>query len=286
MDNEEKNIEEKNNNTGLVSIIFLLLIIVIGGFGFYTLVNLNNEDNTETTETSNETEDTEEVEVKELDVEDDVVISALGYLNVIAIDEEEAFTYGMYNVSSLTKEQLIATAFNESSILSACDESGEQTKLTIDDLNNSIQEVLVTDASLTIEDLTNSEYANSSYTGMTYEVADYGYSVNEDVITIVSSCGSEGVLEKQTITKATKATLEGDYLTIYQKVGFGKLNAEATDDVTYKFYSSSNRTDDFIEDKAYSEIENLTWDSYNTYKYIFKVENDNYKLESISLVSE
>lgn len=284
MNNEEK-ITEKKSNKWILIVIILLIVIGIGCFSYYEFY-LKSDDTKVSDEDKDDESTNEEVTSMELDVLDDRVQIALGFVNVISIDEETAYTDGVFNVSSLTKEQLIATAFNGISILSACDESGEKTELTIDDLNKAIQEVLVTDANLTIDDLTDSEYAESSYTGMTYEIGGYGYSVDGDTITVVGSCGSEGVPDTQTMTKTISASLNGNHLIIKQKVGFGILNDEYNDDVAYKFYNDSKRSLGFVENKVYDEIEDLTWEEYNTYQFTFVIEDDDYKLESISLVEE
>lgn len=97
-------------------------------------------------------------------------------------------------------------------------------------------------------------------------------------------CGS--ILPPHFLTKVERATLYSDRIEIIEKMAYIDYSEEVKEDVIGNVYSNQNQTS--IGTFHFTEEEALLFDTYtdqlNSYKYVFRIENGNYYLDSIELV--
>lgn len=256
--------KKKKNKTSTIIIIFL--VILVGLIYAYTI----SEDKKLNIPLPKE--EKQEIKEEEISLDDEKVKEAIdSYKSIDTIDR-----YDDFNISSLTKYNLIQTAINglDNKQITWCISSPKQitAEISIEDLNNSLNK-FIRDEKITIEDIID----NKGETSLT--VGDYGYgsysiSINKDKIHIIGSCDGKGpgIIEDSIQAKEIKAVIKEDELYIYSKVAYGKLNKTANA-LSYDYYKEKN-SKDIIETVALND--DLTWDKYNTYKQIYKKIDEKY----------
>lgn len=258
----------RDSNKAYTTTIIIILLIVVGGIFGYIYVR------------DQELEIKPVIENKKIEEEKELEIDS----NIVKKVEEDTSKIGAYNkynnfdVKTMTKYNLIETAINglDKSQINYCISSRNQiaTNITIDDFNKSLNKY-VKDITLTKQDL----IENSGETSLT--VKDYGYGsyaivIDEDDISVIGPCGSEGALKETIETKTIKASTKEDNLYIYRKVSYGRLNTEK-DGLTYTYYKDEERKED-VETVSISV--KPTWDKYNTYISTYEKKDDTYYLIS------
>ena len=250
-------------------IIIILCMIIVGLLGFILYEKkLDNQITTLPVEK-------EKTAVKKVDIKSDIVTNAMNSFDHLSLLDEDIYKTGEFDISNMTKEQLVATASNAvydlgKEYIKECDNSSKGKVVSINTLN-SLLEKYVLDKKITLEDVKN--------------VKTGGYTVENDGILIEGACGDEISFEDYSEKNIVKAETEEDYLYIYEKVAFAKYNDINADQPTINYYKDYSRNNLMEKNKSpLPETEtkdSLKWDLYNTYKYTFKKANNNYYFQNI-----
>ena len=271
-------------------LIVLLILIIIGLIGFICYDKGVFKKQTKETNTE---EKEKKVETKEISLDSPEVEKAMKILESIYISEPEFYKDKSYNINNISNYDLIATSLNVSGVskyIAYCIGSKDQLKenFSIDELNKNLDKYIL-DKKITIDTI-KSLKNESSYPLAQYEVNNIGFIVKGENIQLVGPCGAEGPYDF-TDSKSIKAELNDEYLYIYEKKAFAKWKTdEATNDLILDYYKDYNRkevVDKNIKDEQDENEEynhKLNWDSYNTYKYTFKIIDNNYYFQSFELV--
>ena len=105
----------------------------------------------------------------------------------------------------------------------------------------------------------------------------YSLSVKEDIIYIKETCYNCNS-NVNIINKVVKATKDKEYLYLDLKLTWQKKIKENK----FEYYSDSS----LKTIKESIENENINWDKYDTYTYVFKLNNNDYYLEKINKINE
>ena len=302
--------ESKKKGKGGVLIVLLILVLVIFAVWFFVLGGNEMLGLKKTPKEPNQgqTEDPKPTEkkIEEVEITSSEVTKALNNFEMIDISKEELTKDGLYNISSLSFKQKIETlgrtvSSNDSTKIAYCANEFEN-DITLEKINEYLGMVL--GISVTKEEL---ESNGSKDTFQTLEnkvsgihvpgnglyslwIVDGKYYVRNE---ICDGGGIDDILYKKVI----KAEKDDSNLYVYEKRAFydlGNRNEKGElVKVEVKYYKDFAKTQlvETLEGtevptiNSYVEQKNeITWDSYSTYKYTFKIKNGNYYFEKYELV--
>lgn len=290
--------KEKPNRVFIVIIVILALLpIATGGYLLYDKLNQDKDVKEKQTPQS---QDKEENKLTELAPDDKIVETALA--GFAGFDITAASLYGgdAYDVSSISKLDLIATAFKLSgAIYPQCgDPIPSEPTVSVEELNAKLTSVLLNPTLFTLEDI--KAVARSQASAIDdYTVKDVTVAIKGDRLQLLGFCGNTGPILQYTAKKVVKAEKDDNYVYIYQKEAFAKYNFDTSNYdqepaiENYDYYKEYNfqtkiqslqnpfENSGNVESKTGGE---LTWNSYNTYKYTFKIVNNQYYFQSLERV--
>lgn len=289
--------EKEKNNVGLYIIIVILCIgltiavcYILFNKGNNTKsidnqgqqINNNSDNNINNIENINDNKN-KSIElindIEAISIDSQIVNTARKIFDNIYISESNLYSNNRYDISNISNYELIATALkniDSNYILGACSESTRKV-VSFDTLNLTLNEYILNKSINlnTIKSLTN----KSSYPDAQYEVDNIGIIINSNGISLIGPCdgalGPQDYIDK----KILSAEKNNDYLYIYEKQVFVSYN----DNLSVNYYKDYNRTS--VVEKNLKEDTIPNWNLYNTYKYTFKLINNNYYFESFELVN-
>ena len=270
----------------LLKILGAIIILAIGvGVGYLSNSYIMKADNKK--EMGKNSKKEVKTEVKTLSVYDSEVLKATESFEKIGVNASKKFNF---NIKDINKKEVIMTAILglDQEQINYC--AGPEKKVSLEDLNNKIAAV-VKDQSITIDDIKDN-MSKTSYTegqyGYMFEALDgtneeYAFTIKDGSIYIIGACGYEGPTKSIIETQPEKAELNGDILTIYEKVAFGKTEfSEEKSGFVHDFYTEQEYTKK-IETIEMNEKPDFA--KYNTYKLKFQKENNVYYFISSELDS-
>ena len=290
--------------------IWLIVMIVIFmlftfGLGLYlgTEVFTKKQDKkpTESNPAEEKKEEKDEKEKKEetieIDVNSKVVEDAFKSFTSLGITGDALYKTGLYTIENITQLEFISTMLQQvpfenvghcgSFVYSVGD-------VSLDLLNNGLSKVIY-NKSVTLDELKSlaKEYNEYTETYNYYGNNDRFYGIKGDKIYIGSNVCEGSGFKDVVFKKYEKAEKVEDTLFIYEKRAFYNI-----DYVTKKvnYYSDFDKTQ-LVESKnakigedplgngaPVEQKEEISWDSYNTYKYSFKLIDGTYYFQSVELV--
>jgi len=206
--------------------------------------------------------------------------------NKIIVSNEKVFSNDKFNVNDLSIDEILVTVFSKMDIDSICLENSKSAKITIDELNNSINKYI--NKTLSFDDVKKLDHKSVGVGGQ-YDY-EYGIIINNSNIEVIDKvCGSEGGFEIFTLKKIINYEKKDDNIYLYSKIVFGQ-----NDDSKVKYYSDFNKRSGVIEsfDGWYDYLggaqvdENISpdYDRYNTYKFTFKIIDGIYYFKTVELI--
>lgn len=275
MDNKnKKNVKEKNSAKTLLIIIvvfFLVYLLMYIGLGTHQKNVLHKKMKENQTELK-----TYDVDVVKIDVTDKRVKTAMNGFNTFKFGEE---VYGRdsLELEELTKYNFIVAAIlnAESDKINYCVSPGEELKnpVTLAYLNERLK--IVADAEITFEDIANS----SVYNGLTvgeYFFDSFALHFEGENIYIIGPCDGDMNIDAPLYKEVVRAETFGDYLNVYQRVGFAKMNIHGKYDV----YNNIDRDGTALEMIEADGYPNFAY-KYPTFKITFIKVGDYYYFQSI-----
>ncbi len=270
----------------LLKILGTIIILAIGvGVGYFSNSYIMKADNRKEMDKNSKKE--VKTEVKTLSVYDSEVLKATESFEKIGVNASKKFNF---NIKDINKKEVIMTSILglDQEQINYC--AGPEKKVSLEDLNNKIAAV-VKDQSITIDDIKDN-MSKTSYTegqyGYMFEALDgtneeYAFTIKDGSIYIIGACGHEGPTNSIIETQPEKAELNGDILTIYEKVAFGKTEfSEEKSGFVHDFYTEQEYTKK-IETIEMNEKPDFA--KYKTYKLKFQKENNDYYFISSELDS-
>ena len=274
--------QPKKKGKGLIVFLILIIICLLGYICYDKFFNTNN--NTNNNETNNVINNEPIVNtIEEVSIDSNIVTNAKKIINKLYLTEKDLYGTTKYEISKITNYDLIATALKNVSEnkIAYCliDESELKETVTYQELNEILNKLILnkTISKDTIQALT----AISSYTYAQFEVNDIGIILDTNGVKLIGPCGSEGPLDFID-KKIIKAEKNNDELYIYEKQAFAKN--DITEINYFKDYQKTNKIETISIDNV-TDNNNLNWNSYNTYKYTFKIINNYYYFQSFELAN-
>ncbi len=120
------------------TIIIILCMIIVGLLGFILYEKkLDNQITTSPVEK-------EKTAVKEVDIKSDIVTNAMNSFDHLSLLDEDIYKTGEFDISNMTKEQLVATASNAiydlgKEYIKECDNSSKGKVVSINTLNSLLE---------------------------------------------------------------------------------------------------------------------------------------------------
>ena len=287
---------EKKNGKGIIALVVFLILIILGLISYicYDKFYLN----------SNSKNDNEENKVdvnanikEDISIDSQIVTDAMETFKKIYISDSSLYANNNYNVSEISNYDLVATALiniDPSYIVSNCVDEPKKT-VSFEILNSALNKYILNQT--ITENIIKSLKKESSYPAAQYEVADTGINLKEDGLELYGSCGGIYGFNDYVNKKVVSAEKDNDYLYIYEKQAFAKYSVvEIDSNILVNYYKDYNKTTllekdlDSIHftDENGNVGKNSTpnWDLYNTYKYTFKIVDNNYYFQSFELANK
>lgn len=268
-------------------LLILLIIIIIGGTGcavYYQIDSFNKKN--EEAKSNNQQEEKQE-KVKELDVNSEQVTNLMKNLNVVndylsTGEQLQGYLYlkDQYDKNEIVDNIKLLIGLNSLDLKNRfqkgnTDELGTVT-LTSEEVRSTIKNIF--GPTVIYNDVTKMDAC--AVGSIAFNTQSNSYFIIEP------SCG--GVLNPFYKTKVISAKKYSDRIELEEKAIFIKPNGEDSNNITYNIYKP-NKTDVIAEivnlandsEDEYSQY----FDKTNTYKYTFKLENNNYYFESVEKIS-
>lgn len=210
-----------------------------------------------------------EPEYNLVDITSEVVTNAMASWQFEFCDGMDTFIKKIYSGNFNAKDMMIAEK-----LYTILKMNPRVEKMSLDEINNKLKTIMSTD-SLTSENI--SEIINKNILKNSFNLK-----YDNELLTIDSLSSSICNAKEKIVINIHKAEENGIYLNVYVNMSYG---IEGTND-------EENEVIDYYKDiEAKNLVERLTknnkniptWDKYNTYKYKFLIEDNNYLLESISI---
>ena len=276
---------EKKSHKGLWTFLIILFVIIAFVLGFFVSKIILD---------SNKKVDKEEKKPTEIAVKSEKIEIAMNSLSKLSFNNEILYGKEKYEINSITDSELLATALKQMPFeyVGYCGDYLTKGPVTVDLINKYLKEVIY-DKQITF-DLIKKLAINYDEYYKVYETridpAIYIGLKGNDIYIGDNMC--EGEPESDIVyKKAIKAEELDNTLYIYEKRAFYEESFETE---TVKYYSDPSLKN-LVETKkaivveefvfsTLSQTEDLDWDSYNTYKYTFKLIDGNYYFQSVELV--
>lgn len=210
-----------------------------------------------------------EPDYNEISINNEMVTNAMKNWNFDLCDELDDYIKNMFNgnfeINELTSTDKLYIILKNNLTLE---------ELSIEEINNKKNEMMDVD-NLKSSDI--AEVANKEYLKNRHQL---NFDGNKLKVSATSSSACEK--EESIITKLEKAEENGVHLNVYLKMAYGKelINDEGNKVIDYykdiKLKNVVERVS--FEDKGKIDLEN-----YDTYKLTFKINSENYLLQSITL---
>lgn len=297
MESEKVEVKKTKKEKSLIYlVIFLsLIILVLICYIFYDKLYLDSNNKKDNIENKEENSDKNNSDNKEaISIDSQIVIDAMKKYNGMYIEEHDLYNKNKYNISEISNYEIVATALkniDRSYIVSNCSNEPKKT-VSFETLNSVLKDYIL---NKTIsKDMIKYLYGESSFPGEQYVIIDTGIKLKENGLELSGSCGDEFSMEDFVNRKVISAEKDGDYLYIYEKQAFARYNGtEANIGYLVDYYKDYSRTN--VLEKNLDSIEFIdlngnvgknstpNWDLYNTYKYTFKLVDNNYYFQSFEL---
>ena len=286
--------EEKVKNNNLKLFIYVFGALLIGfGSGFLISEGFSNK------ESEKKTDNIEKVDKKEEDNNESSNFKTVSKYEAnaimkqfkgIKISSERLFSNDKFSIDDINVDEMLVTALRQINIYNACSESGEKS-VSLYYINNELNKYVK--KNLTLNDVKSKE-KNGAHVGDPYPY-DYDIKVNDDknIEVVDAFCGDTFSANDFVTSKIVDARRDNDYVYIYEKVAFGRYNNESlkssNDNFKVDYYDNYNKKGNVIETLSSPEFgestddKNPNWDLYKTYKYTFKLIDDEYYFESLEL---
>jgi len=295
MEEEIEKIKKKKNNIKII--IFVIGALLIGlGSGFLLSKSFVNKESDKKTGNSENVDNKKPGDNNQndntKDNETDVFKTVSKYeanaimkqFNGIKISSERLFSKDRFTIDEINVDEMLITALRQIDIYNACSKDGEK-NVSLYFINNQLSNYVK--KSLTLNDI-KSKVKNGIHVGNPYKF-DYSVKVNnEKNIEVVDLyCGDTFSAEDFVERKIVDAERQNDYVYVYEKVAFARYNDESlkSSDGNYKvdFYDNYKKDGNIIETLPRDD-EVVSWDLYKTYKYTFKLIDEEYFFQSLELV--
>ena len=269
-------------------IIIMIIIFMLFTFGIGLSLGKRLAEKDTKKETQEPKEETKIETLTETEAE-----GVMQKFKALAIKENNLYKSDKYEISAISDDELFLTALSKFAIPSVCSEDSMEKEITAEMLNEKLKDYV--DKTLTMDKvraINMSELGGYNYC--------YGVEFVNDTTIKVSNCNCGSIFEANDYInrKFVKAEKQGDLVFIYEKEAFGRypVNMEYTDDGTpmVNYYKTYARNEEVVETLTSSEFTDQNsnpfpnstpnWDKYNTYKYTFKLINNNYYFQSFELV--
>lgn len=305
--NVTKEQASKKKGAGGMILILIALVLVLFVVWFFLLGGNETLGFKKSVEEANKQE-----KAVEVDITSDEVTKALENFNNINITNDELTKNGEYNISSLTLKQKIEAlgrivGIKKQSAIAFCGNDFKE-DLTLEDMNNYLKEVL--DTTLTLEELKSNgveekvqiivdDDPNPKILKGILVSGGEEYSIwIIDGKYYLRSYSCDGFSVDNVVYKKTiKAEKDDNNLYVYEKRAFYEIGNEFPTEempkVEIKYYKDYAKKElvETVEgthvtalNDYYKQEKDITWDSYNTYKYTFKIKDGNYYFEKFELV--
>ncbi len=297
--------EEKSEKISLSTLflIVLLIIIIVMGIFIYKLYNdkiteieksaelesqVNNLNETISdlqekldgeSNTVNNNHEENQAEEKSIDINDNIVKNAYAKVDGAAETLYEYLNVEKSNLPNKVKLVLGYHNLKEGDLKSYSHEeflqTGNSYYLPTETLKNSIEDVLGSDVNFSNEDFNANRIMRAEV--LLYDEQQNRYNTNFEF-----GGGTNFFAEK-----IVSASVQGDFLNIYVKPAFFKLepknNMESHD--AYSNYNYSN--EEFLNkvQEEVSNIDDIDISKLDTYKYVFQKQGDNYYFNSLQKVN-
>lgn len=283
MENDNK-LETKNGKNGIAIIIVLLAVLLIGGAGYIGYNEFfSGKVNSNASNSKNEKNKTE---LKDLDVNDSMVKSALENFETITQREtpekSNLYVSPKFTVDDISRKNLALMAVQQMGIANARFRQGGNEdngkRATIDEINNIVSKYILNFEKFTLSDFDNNQYTDED---------DYSIKIDKENLIVYDIMWGYQIPTPLTITKTKtiKAQQEENKLYIYQKMAFGFDPNRLPNDRNnsnipgWIFYTTRNsngmKVESIEEDSDNNFVNEPTWEKYNTYKYTFEISNGN-----------
>lgn len=288
----------KKSNKMLFIIIGIALLIIGLCVGFIVGNGFTNKDEKEK---GNEQENEQKNEPKEesfveVGIDSEEVKTAMDNFSKIYI-EAEHFNKETYEIKDLTQQELVQTIGNSAPrVASYCgQELDKNSSISIEEFNNELKGIL--DIEIT------DEYLKENIDKLE-GVYDFKIIIEDGKYYIKSNnCDGWG-FDQILVNKIVSAEKNDKYLHIYEKRGFYKIGDPIVDEGDeggfgpneYVEYYKDPETTLLVETKIGKLIpsinsfveqkEELDWDKYNTYRYVFELKDGDYYFIRHELVNE
>lgn len=292
---------EKKNGKGLVYLVVVLIVIILGLISYicYDKFYLNSNNKNNTTENKVDNNNSNKSNSNEIiSIDSTIVTNAMETFKKIYISDDNLYEKNNYSISEISNYDLIATALkniDSSYIVSACVYDKPRKTVSFEILNSALNKYILnqTITKSTVESLKK----ESSYPATQYEVADTGIDLKENGIELYSSCDEIFQGDDYVNKKIISAEKNNDYLYVYEKHAFAKYSDTETEGSSvvnyYKDYNRTTLLEKDLDSIEFTDAEgnvgkNSTpkWDLYNTYKYTFKIVDNNYYFQSFELTNK
>jgi hypothetical protein len=304
--------DEPKKKSKLPIILLIIVLLAAVGFAVWFFVlggngNKSNNDKKDEPQKEEKKEDKKD-EKTSVDVSSTEVTTAMKNFNYLKINSDDLTKNGKYNVTSLTLNQRIETlgliASDKNHSLIAYCGNDITSEITIDEMNNILKTII--DYQFTKEELdgaakdTTITTLNNSTAGKMIEGnGEFTiYVMNGKYYLHSNNCDGSGI-NQVNYKKTVSAEKDNENLYVYEKRAFytiddNPINAgEEIPKYNVKYYKDYDKTElvetlvgnlvpsvnSYVEQKT-----ELTWDSYSTYKYTFKIKDNNYYFDSFELV--
>ena len=286
--------KDKDSNKGLLifAIVGLLIVIPLAVFiGF----KIASNDKKEEPKTEEKEEKKEEKKPQEVEITSSKVKEAMDVFDKLAINATTLFS-SHFDIDDISEEDLINTTLNQlpANKIGFCGDFmfKDTGKVTLDELNEHLKEV-IQDKKLTMDLIKKYATEYDSYYKVYTTNTDFYYFIGLKGDTIyIGSNVCEGFDPSEIVYKRViKAEELDDLLYVYEKRAFYEASYETKDVKYYKDPAHGNlieTKDAEIMNEMFTDYlkqpEEITWDSYNTYKYTFKLVDGTYYFMSSEIV--
>ena len=210
----------------------------------------------------------------------------------IIIPSERLFAKDKFNIDDINIDEMLVTALRQINIYNACSREGIK-DVSLFFINDKLSNYVKKDLSL--NDL-KSVVKNENF-DFGYNPYDFTYSIqvkDEKSISIIDNV-CDGIFSASdfVIREMVDAKRENEYVYIYFKEAFGRYS-NSSEELKVDYYTDYNKSGKIMETLSSPEftdgygnrLENSepNWDLYNTYKYTFKLIDEEYYFQSLELV--
>ena len=283
--NNKKTVKGKALSAWLIVIVIVFMLITFG-LGMYLGKEVFNN-NQKSNEVSENIEKPDE-KVKFNNVSEYEAKVIMKRMKEVKISSERLFSNDKFDIKDINVTEMLVTALSHIDVYNLCSKSGLD-DVSLYYINSELNKYV--DKQLSLDDLKSVE--NSEFgIGNPYDFS-YSIKVESDKNIKVSDHVCGGLFSEEDFIKNNiiDANRENEYVYIYTKEAFARYSNESNESVSkLNYYDNYNRSGNIIQTLPSPEYGELTsdkipnWDLYKTYKYTFKLINDEYYFQSVEVV--